>query len=205
MPLSGLQHPASYRGKSSLCVLRACHVPGTMPSTLCGSPHLVFTITLSDEIFYVYCIWTKLSTENWVAFSTSIPMKQGIGELSWERSVWVSVSHTCFGRFFFFFFFAVCLFFGHATWLARSYVPDQGLNLDPQQLACGVLTTGPPGNSLSLILWAGTAACSRRPPYHKALHIWHLVITVCLSPVEPQKRTWLGFWVRDLHLFGENA
>ena len=34
MPLSGLQHPASCRGKSSLCLLRACHVPGTMPSTL---------------------------------------------------------------------------------------------------------------------------------------------------------------------------
>ena len=101
MPLSGLQHLASCLGKSSLCLLRACHVPGTMPSTLCGSPYLVCTVTPSDENVYVFCIRTKLSTENWVAFSTSIPVKQGIGELSWERSLWASVPHTCFGLFFF--------------------------------------------------------------------------------------------------------
>ena len=131
MPLSGLQHPASYRGKSSLCVLRACHVPGTMPSTLCGSPHLVFTITLSDENFYVYCIWTKLSTENWVAFSTSIPMKQGIGELSWERSVWVSVSHTCFGLFFF-----CCLFvFWPCHMACKILVPWPGTEPGPSAVS----------------------------------------------------------------------
>ena len=37
--------------------------------------------------------------------------------------------------------------FGHATQLVGFYFPTQGLNPGPQQWECGVLTTGPPGNS----------------------------------------------------------
>ena len=52
MPRSGLQHPASCRGKSSLCLLRACHVPGTMPSTLyaAAAKSLQSCPTLCDPI-----------------------------------------------------------------------------------------------------------------------------------------------------------
>ena len=49
--------------------------------------------------------------------------------------------------------FAYCLgeyglfFFGHAVRLAGSWFPGQGLNPDPLQWKCGILTTGPPGKS----------------------------------------------------------
>ena len=40
-------------------------------------------------------------------------------------------------------------FFGRSARLAGSYFPDQGLNLCPQPWKHGVLTIGPPGNSLT--------------------------------------------------------
>ena len=40
--------------------------------------------------------------------------------------------------------FAFC---GHATWLTGSRFPNQGLNPGAQQWKCGILTTGPPGNT----------------------------------------------------------
>ena len=40
--------------------------------------------------------------------------------------------------------FAVC---GHATWLTGSQFPNQELNPGAQQWKCGILTTGPPGNT----------------------------------------------------------
>ena len=48
--------------------------------------------------------------------------------------------------------FFVCFFvfsFVRATWLMGSLFPDQGLNPGPWHWERGVLTTGPPGNSLS--------------------------------------------------------
>ena len=46
-------------------------------------------------------------------------------------------------------FFNVYLFiFGHTARLVGSQLPNQGLNLGPQQWKDRVLTTGPPGNSL---------------------------------------------------------
>ena len=48
-------------------------------------------------------------------------------------------------------FIGICFsgFFGHTTWLARSLLPDQGLNPCPLQWKYRVLIIGPPGNSLS--------------------------------------------------------
>ena len=132
MPLSGLQHPASCRGKSSLCLLRACHVPGTMPSTLCGSPYLVFTITPSDENVYVFCIRTKLSTENWVAFSTSIPVKRNCGIVLREISLGLCPSYL----FWTFFFFAVCLFvFWPCHMACKILVPWPGIEPGPSTVS----------------------------------------------------------------------
>lgn len=46
------------------------------------------------------------------------------------------------------------LYFGHTIWLAGSQFPNQGLNVCPQHWKHGVLTTGPPGNSLKPIsIW----------------------------------------------------
>ena len=48
-------------------------------------------------------------------------------------------------------------FFRHTMRLAGSYFPNQGLNPWPQQRKRGVLTTGPPGNSLLVLIlkaWA---------------------------------------------------
>ena len=39
------------------------------------------------------------------------------------------------------------LFFGHIMWHVGPKLPDQGLNPYPLHWKCGVLTTGPPGNS----------------------------------------------------------
>ena len=47
----------------------------------------------------------------------------------------------------YFFFFNYYYFFGHAAQLVGSWFPDQGLNPHTRQWKCGVLTTGPPGNS----------------------------------------------------------
>ena len=40
--------------------------------------------------------------------------------------------------------FAFC---GHATWLIGFQFPNQELNPGAQQWKCGILTTGPPGNT----------------------------------------------------------
>ena len=40
------------------------------------------------------------------------------------------------------------LVFGHAAQLVGSQIPDQGLNMGPQQRKHGILTSGLAGNSL---------------------------------------------------------
>ena len=47
----------------------------------------------------------------------------------------------------------IFFFFGHVTWLVESQFPDQRLNPGPWQWECKVLTTGPPGNSWSWVIW----------------------------------------------------
>ena len=46
----------------------------------------------------------------------------------------------------------ICFCFGRPTQLVESQFPDQGSNLCPLQWTCGILTTGPPGNSQDLDL-----------------------------------------------------
>ena len=56
------------------------------------------------------------------------------------------------------------LFFGPATWLAGSLFSAQGSNLGSRQWKRGVLTTGPPGNSLSSqVLIVGVLHVGLRP------------------------------------------
>ena len=52
------------------------------------------------------------------------------------------------------FVFVFVFFFGHAMPLVGSYFPDQGLNPGPWQWKCWLLTTGPTGNSLILLILA---------------------------------------------------
>ena len=53
-----------------------------------------------------------------------------------------------FSKYFLIFF--LSFYFGHTVWVAGSWFLDQGSNLCPLQGKCGVLTTGPPGNSLRM-------------------------------------------------------
>ena len=194
IPLSGPQRPASCCGNSSSYLLRACNVPGTVR----GSPHLVFATTPWDKhSYHVYCIRRKLSTENWGAFGPPIPSKRDLGIFLGEICLGLCLSYLVV-----FFFFSFFFFFGCATQLVGSFL-DQGLNPGPQQLECGVLTTGPPGNSLSLILWMGTIVCSRCPPSHRPLSHWTSSHHTISQLRNHKKRTWLGFWILDLHFSGE--
>ena len=46
---------------------------------------------------------------------------------------------------------SLLLIFGYAMWHVGSWFSDQGLNQGPRQWKHEVLTTGPPGKSISLL------------------------------------------------------